>query len=197
MAELVIKPILPSPSPTSTQPWYAVRIRSGAEVRVEGALRSRGFHPFLPTYVTSRVYSDRIKKVKSALFPGYLFCSFTLEQRVQLLQCEGVESIVCFGNVPARIPNCEIDAIIRVVESGQSSEPWPHLQTGDQVTVQVGSLKGVSGYLLQTRGSDRLLLSISLLQRSISVEIDRSWVRPVVQNAVYRLDSALNQSLPL
>ncbi len=184
MAELGLNPLLPSHLPTSGQPWYAVRIRSGAEVRVEGALKGRGFHPFLPTYITSRVYSDRIKKVKSALFPGYLFCGFTLEQRVQLLQCEGVESIVCFGNVPARIPDCEIDAIIRVVESGQSSEPWPYLQTGDQVTVQVGSLKGVSGYLLQTKGSDRLLLSISLLQRSISVEIDRSWVRPVVQNVI-------------
>jgi transcription antitermination factor NusG len=170
---------------SASKPWYAVRVRSSSEMRVAAALQRRGFDPFVPTYVASRCYSDRIKKVMSALFPGYLFCYFTMEQRDPLLQCDGVESIVSFGNLPAEIPDSEIRAIQRVVESGQNSEPWPYLQTGDQVTVQFGSLKGITGCLLQTKGVDRLLLSVSLLQRSISVEIDRTWVRPLVHTGVH------------
>ena len=66
MAELAVNH-KSSPSPRLTcQPWYAVRVRSSAEVRVAAALQHRGYHPFLPTYIASKCYSDRIKKVTAA-----------------------------------------------------------------------------------------------------------------------------------
>jgi hypothetical protein len=39
-------------------------------------------------------------------------------------------------------------------------------------------LRGTSGILQRFRNQDRLVISVSLLQRSVAVEIDRSCVRP-------------------
>jgi hypothetical protein len=45
--------------------------------------------------------------------------------------------------------------------------------------VEQGALRDLEGILLQTKGTDRLVLSVSLLQRSLAVEIDRDCVAPI------------------
>ena len=147
-------------------------------------LERKGYELFLPTYIESRPYSDRIKKVKSALFPGYIFGRFDVNRRLPILQSDGVERIVGVGQVAQPIADAEIQAIRAVAASGLNAEPWPYLRTGDRVMVQFGGLTGITGELVQMKGSplsgnQRLVLSIHLLQRSISVEIDRTWVRPL------------------
>lgn len=133
---------------------------------------------FLPTRLESRRYSDRIRKVYSALFPGYIFARLDVEKRLPILQTAGVEHIVGLGSTPHPVSDAEIHAVQTVVRSGIETQPWSYLQAGDPVTIQYGSLTGVSGQLVQFKGQARLVLAIHLLQRSISVEIDRSWVRP-------------------
>jgi transcriptional antiterminator NusG len=168
----------------SNYPWYAIKVRTSSEERVARALEGKGYELFLPTYVESRRYSDRIKKVKSALFPGYIFGRFDVNRRLPILQSEGVEHIVGIGQVAEPIADAEIQAIRAVAACGMNAEPWPYLREGDRVMVQFGGLTGVIGELVQMKGNplhgnQRLVLSIHLLQRSISVEIDRGWVRPL------------------
>jgi hypothetical protein len=47
---------------------------------------------------------------------------------------------------------------------------------GQRVRVTSGPLCGACGTLLANRGANRLVLSITLLQRSVSVEVDLRWV---------------------
>jgi transcription antitermination factor NusG len=63
--------------------------------------------------------------------------------------------------------------------SGFAAKSWPYLKVGQKVRVEVGSLSGVEGILLRDKGSDRLVLSVTVLQRSVSVELDRAWIRPM------------------
>lgn len=166
------------PIPYKIHPWYALKVRTRAEDRVLEGLLAKGYPSFLPTYVESRRYSDRIKTVKAALFPGYLFCRFDATRILPVLTTAGVEYVVGFGGVPQPLPDSEIEALEAIAQSGVSSQPWPFLRTGHRVRIQFGALTGVEGLLVRTQGSERLVLSVELLQRSISVEIDRSWVRP-------------------
>lgn len=159
-------------------PWFALKVRSSGEARVKSFLDHKGYDIFLPTYVESRKYSDRIKKIDAPLFPGYLFCRLDVEKRLPVLKTPGVDSVIGVAGNPQPIDESEIDAIRRVVQSGASAIPWPYLRAGDIVEIQFGSLSGLRGILLNIRGKDRLILSVNLLQRSISVEIDRTWVRP-------------------
>ena len=91
--------------------------------------------------------------------------------------------LVGAGNQPSPIPDSEIAAIQRVVESGATAIPWPYLAAGQRIRIEFGALAGLEGLVAQVRGSDRLVLSVHLLQRSVCVEIDRSWIRPLAAAA--------------
>jgi transcription antitermination factor NusG len=72
-----------------------------------------------------------------------------------------------------------MEAIQRVVSSGFRAEPWPYLQVGQQVRIEDGALRGLEGILTSFRGSRRIVVSVSLLCRSVALEIDRSGVCPI------------------
>ena len=160
-------------------PWYAVKVRTSGEIKVRQALESKDYLVFLPTYLEGRKYSDRIKKVEAALFSGYLFARLDVNNRLPLLQTPGVEGIVRFGEEFEPVKEEEILAIQKLIGSGAKAVPWPYLKEGDRVRVQFGAMEGVEGILVKEKGQDRLVLSVHLLQRSVSVEIDRSWIRPI------------------
>lgn len=166
-------------SPAIPLPWYALKVRNGGEALVNIALMNKSYETFLPAHLEARVYSDRIKKVPVPLFPGYLFCRLDPSRRVPVLRTNGVAYIVSVENRPAPIPEEEISAIVQVVQSGRNAKPWPYLKSGDRVRVVLGSMAGVEGILVSEKGADRLLVSVDILQRSVSVDIDRSWIRPL------------------
>lgn len=166
--------IVPSPLP-----WFALKVRARSESLVSECLVNKGYETFLPSYFESRRYSDRIVKVAAALFPGYLFCQLDPNRRLPVLTTPGVERIVGFARGPESIPEAELDAIRRVLESGAQAIPWPYLKTGQKVRIEYGALTGVEGLVIRIRGEERLILSVDLLQRSICVDIDRSWIRPL------------------
>ena len=165
-------------------PWYALKVRTGAEPRVKTALENKGYPVFLPTWLDCRRYSDRIKKVQAPLFSGYLFCRLNAQERLPVLTTPWVDSIVGVGGEPRAIEEQEIAAIQRVVDAGSSPVPWPYLREGESVRIQFGPFTGLEGFVLRADGKERLVLSVHLLQRSIAVEIDRTHIRPVSYRAL-------------
>jgi transcription termination/antitermination protein NusG len=159
--------------------WYALKVRSRAEATASAALRSRGYDPYYPTRAQQRRYSDRVKRVEEAILPGYLFCKFDPQKKVGILSSAAVEYIVGVGGVPAPIPDQEIANVRRAVEAGGIASPY--IRKGEQVLVTSGVLAGVQGILARDDGGDRLVVSIELLNRSVSVEINRQDVRPVLR----------------
>ncbi len=159
--------------------WYALKVRSRGEEAVKTQLAGKGYDLFLPTLTESRKYTDRIKKVEVAVFPGYLFCRLDPEHRLPILKTPGVDYVVGRGKLPEPIPEEEISALQKALSSGLTLQPWPYLTVGERVLIQFGSMMGVEGILVGTKGQERLVLSVTLLQRSVSVEIDRAWVRPL------------------
>jgi transcription antitermination factor NusG len=164
-------------------PWFALRVRSRAEQFVGTALSGKGYEVFLPSYLECRRYSSCVKKVDAALFPGYLFCRLDVNRRLPVLSTCGVEHVVSIAGVPHPIEDTEIAAIRRVVESKLATVPWPYLKVGNPVRIEFGPLAGLEGLVVLEKSRDRLVLSVHLLQRSVAVEIDRSWVRPLAPAA--------------
>jgi transcriptional antiterminator NusG len=113
------------------------------------------------------------------LFPGYLFCQFDINSRFPILSVPGVNFIVGTGKTPIPIAMSEIEAIRTLVTSGLAYEPHPYLDVGQLVQIEYGSLAGLTGLIVEVKDSCRLVLSINLLMRSVSAEIDRRWVRPI------------------
>jgi transcription antitermination factor NusG len=143
-------------------------------------LANKGFEHFLPVYHCSRKWSDRIKKVERPLFPGYVFCRLNTSERIlPVLTIPGVLHLVGAGKIPVPVPDAEIQAIRTLLQTDLSAAPWPDIPAGIRVQIERGPLAGLEGVVVEAEGSHRLLLSVSLLQRSVSVRIERSWARPV------------------
>jgi transcription antitermination factor NusG len=168
-----------NPEISITLPWFALSVRPRRERFAATLLRNKGYTEYLPLIRRSKLQSSQKRTAESALFPGYLFCRLDPGNRLPVLTTPWVNSIVGVGNVPIPIPEEEITSVRTLVESGIAAEPWPFLHAGQRVRIDSGTLSGVDGILLSFKKQQRLVVSISLLQRSVAVEIDRDWVSPL------------------
>jgi transcription antitermination factor NusG len=159
--------------------WFALQVRSRWEGTTTGLLRGKGLETLLPTYTTRRKWSDRFKVVEAPLFPGYVFCRFDIHNRLPVLITPGVISVVGRGKTPIAVDDKEILSIQAAIGSGIQMEPWPYLEIGERVRVKDDVLDGMEGILTNFRGSDRVVISVTLLRRSVALEIDRSRISPL------------------
>ncbi len=157
-------------------PWFALQVHARREKTVADLLRFRGCDPFLPLHMERRRWSDRVKKVEAPLFPGYLFCRLSDRNQAAALFTHGVIRILGSGCNPIPVEEDEMAAIHRLTQAGVSSSPWPFLQVGKKVRVEQGSLQGLEGILVDCKGQHRLVISVTLLQRSLALEVERDWV---------------------
>ena len=98
-------------------------------------IATKGIEAFLPTIARWSRWKDRKKKIDWPLFPGYCFARFDPDQRLPILNCSGVVSIVSFNSEIAPIPEHEIDGIRRLVESDLQFDPCPLIREGMMVEV--------------------------------------------------------------
>jgi len=159
--------------------WYALQVKSRKEEYIASQIEAQGFECLLPLYKSVRKWSDRIKELEQPLFPGYLFCKFDFQNRRTVVTTPGVLQVVGYGRTPIPVAEQEIQALQLAVSSGIPRQPWPYLEVGQRVRVIYGTLTGLEGILVNMKGNHRVILSVSLLQRSVAMEVEASWLVPV------------------
>lgn len=159
--------------------WFAVHTRHQHEKTIAGILESKGFEVFLPLYSEIRQWRDRLKRVELPLFSCYVFLRGDLDRRLAILTTPGVHGLVASAGRLAGIPEFEIEAVREVVMSRVKVEPYPYLRCGDRVRVKTGALSGLEGFLVRKKAQTRLVISVSLLERSVAAEVDARSVERV------------------
>jgi transcription antitermination factor NusG len=169
--------------------WFAFRVRPRHEKQVSIALRQKGFAEFLPLYKSRRQWADRIQVVEMPLFPGYIFCSTVRSSIVPVLMTGGVIDVVRAGNHALAADRAEIEALQKTVAVKVPLESWPYTEAGPSGSVSIlrGPLAGLSGILVEVRHSQRLILSVNLLRRSVLVEVHPDWVSPFASPVAERM----------
>jgi transcription antitermination factor NusG len=162
-----------------TGQWYALYVRSRHEKVVESGLRGKGYCVFSPFYRTKRKRIDRITVIDVPLFPGYVFCYFDSNKRLPILTTPGIVRIVGPGNRPEPVDDTEIASIRTLALSGQPVQPWPFLRSGQRIRLQAGPLMGAEGIFLRVKDEYHLVVSMTLLQRAVSVVIEKDAVAPL------------------
>ena len=162
----------------NTPAWFAVWTRSRHEQVVREQIQEKGIEAFLPTVTKWSRWKDRRKKIDWPLFPGYCFARFDPADRLSVLKCTGVVSIVSFNGDIAPIPDLEIDSLRKLVTSELQYDPCPLIKEGTMVEVVHGPLKGVVGRLLRKGAHARLMLAVDLIGQAVSVEVDAADVKP-------------------
>jgi transcription elongation factor/antiterminator RfaH len=154
--------------------WYAIQTFPRHEKTVAEHLQSEGVECLLPLIVRVRKWSDRKQNVSLPLFPGYAFVRLneSRRDRVRVLRRPGVVRFVGTSQGPIPLAAHEINHVRQLMENKVSCEPHPYLQAGQKVRVRDGALRGVEGILVRGASNDSLVLSVSLIQRSISIQIE-------------------------
>src|SRR5580698_10796503 len=151
--------------------WYALYTRHQHEKMVHQVLTNKGFDTFLPLYATTHNWKDRTKSLTLPLFPCYVFLKGGIERRLQILTTPGIYGLVSSAGQPAAIPDIEIEAIRRVIESGARVEAHPYLKCGNWVRVKSGPLTGIEGILVRKKSTSRLVLSVEILGTAAAIEV--------------------------
>lgn len=169
--------------------WFALQTRSRHEKVVESQLELRQVEHFLPMMKRVSQWTDRKKEVRVPLFAGYCFARFSMDDRVPVLKSQGVVRLVGSADKPEPIPDEEINALKRLISNPCNYMCHPYLKEGMLVEVINGPMQGVKGRLIRGTRNSRLVLSISLIQRSVSIEINADDVTVLSDNQnskVYR-----------
>jgi transcription antitermination factor NusG len=163
---------LASPSVTECAQWFALVVKPRFDKAVAQALESKGYETLVPVYKKYHKYGGRSKQFELPLFPGYVCCRFDVQARLPILTTPGVVRVLGVRNVPVPLSDTEINSLQTAIKSQLPVQPCPFVNAGQRVRIHSGVLAGVEGIVLGLKGGLRLILSITLLQRSVLLEID-------------------------
>ena len=164
-----------SSSDSVSRQWVAVRVKSNFEQYVSSSIKGKNLEEFCPTYVRKK-QDDNHSEVRVPLFPGYLFCRLDYKERLPVLKIPGVVGFVGAGKQPLPVKEEEISAVRRMVESRLPVWPCPFLYAGQRIRLKAGPLCGVEGSILSVTGAWQIVVTVSLLQRSVAVNVDPDWI---------------------
>jgi len=166
-------------NPVENKSWYAVYTIVRHEKTVNSSLVEKDIESYLPLKKTISRWKDRKKKVYFPLFPGYVFVNIDISHKLSVLKIPGVVHILGISGNPTPIPYEQIESIKTLLESDLSFVDYPYLVEGNEVIVVNGILQGVRGRVVERRGEHKLILSVDLIKRSVSLELDINDVEPI------------------
>lgn len=161
---------------SSERKWFVLVVKPRHEKAADQILANKGFETFLPLYLRRHHYGSRKREYELPLFPGYLFCRFDSQARLPVLNTPSVIQVAGAGRTPLPVDETEVESLRIVAASRFALTPHPYLDVGHKVRIDAGPLAGIEGIVIKLKNSLRLVLSITMLQRSVAVELDRTQV---------------------
>jgi transcription antitermination factor NusG len=153
--------------------WYAVHTKARHEKRVAALFDEKHICTFLPLLHQIHRWSDRRCKVEVPMFSCYAFVHVVqaIDERLKILRTPGVLGFVGCERQGTPIPREQIESLRTAISQNIPCLPHPFVNAGMRVRIRGGSLDGVEG-ILERQGSDQsLVVSVELLQRSISIRV--------------------------
>jgi transcription antitermination factor NusG len=156
--------------------WRVLWTHSNCEQLLSDQLSAQGFEVFLPMadVWSSRAGVRRLERLP--VFRGYAFLRHAMDKATYLQVCRARGLVRILGERWDRldfVPDAEIEAIRRLVQSRLPMLPHPYLKNGQRVRITHGPLADLEGFIVRVKPKKGLLVvSLNLLQRSVAVELD-------------------------
>src|SRR5215510_81910 len=162
--------------------WFAVFTVPRHEKKIEAHFGLREIESFLPLYCRQRQWKDGSRGlVQFPLFSNYIFVRIGCGERVSVLKVPGVIYIVG-GPKPLPVPDSYIHFLREGLRDGKI-EPHPYLTTGTRVRIRSGVMTGMEGLLLRKKYNFRVVLTLDLIMKSVTVEVDMEDIEPLARMA--------------
>lgn len=159
-------------------PWMVLRTRSRHENKVETMLQEKQITAYLPKCKVVRSSNGRKRVIEMPLFPGYVFVRPRLDQFDGIRYIRGSCGLVFADNKPGTLPERDIEAVKKLVDSGAELSIDPELVSGRRIRIVDGPFMGVEGILVSARNQQHLVVNVDMLGSSVRVEVDRHAIQP-------------------
>jgi len=162
--------------------WYALYTKPRHEFKAASYLSQLEIENYLPTIEVMKQWSDRKKKIVEPLFKSYIFIFGNEKERLQALQNDAVISTVSFQGRPAKIPECQILNLKRLLEEKHEIFVSDLIEVGAKVKISEGPFSGVEGIVVQRDGKGQMLgVSVDLLRRSVLVRLPKESIIKTIE----------------
>ena len=157
-------------------PWWIVYVRSRQEKALARHLERSGVPFYLPQVEKRMRRQGRTYFSYHPLFSGYLFLRPRQEQRLTVWQTRLLVNTI--DVVDQQLLGGELAQLHALEQQGATLVPHPWIGPGDEVKITDGAFQGYRGLVIREKGQTRLVVSVTMLQKSIAVEFERDILAP-------------------
>ena len=156
---------------TADAPWEIAHVRSRREKAIARLLLDAAIPFYLPQVQQTRKTSGRTLVSHLPLFPGYVFLRRVDALRQTLWRTSAVANMIEVADQMQL--TAELLQIRMLQAKGAVLTPHVDLVVGDAVRIRDGVFSGYTGIVTDERGALRLIVSVSVLKKSVAVEFPR------------------------
>ena len=158
-------------------PWSVAHVKGRAEKALARHLSAFRIPFYLPLGQRRTRRSGRSFVSYIPLFPGYVFLRGGAPSRTQALRSNFILRLL---EVPDQgLLDLELGQLRAIEGTGAPLVPFPWLGPGDAIRIREGPFRGCLGVVVREKGAERLVVSVSMLRRSVAVELERDALAPV------------------
>ncbi len=162
--------------------WFICYCKSRAEKKIYNHLQQLGLTSYLPLKTVVRQWSDRKKKVKTPMFPGYIFIQTSKKELSFICSLPNIVGPVKIGKEWGVLSQKSLDDIMQIEKSGYViDESEVSFSGGEIVDITFGPLNGLKGMILHELGNHLLVVEINELASSVKVQIPKSYIQKNVE----------------
>jgi transcriptional antiterminator RfaH len=149
--------------------WYLIYTRPQHEKKVACELVEKNLSFLLATTKVLRKWHDRNKLIDAPLFPSYIFVFLAnVVDYHTSIEIEGVVNYVKFGKEIAIVKENIVTNLKALLDCGTNIELSANrFEIGQQVKITQGCLTGLSCEIAEYRNEKKILVRISLLNRTV------------------------------
>lgn len=162
------------PRDRDNRAWYLIYTKPRSEQRACSRLNEQGYVTYLPRCRVNKVYRSKRTVIIETAFPNYLFIRLDeqLDNWAPIRSTPGVNHLVRFGAMPARVP----EEFIEAMQSNEDAEGYqqmrqPILSPGDPIRIVAGPMAGLEAIYSASKGSDRVLIMLDIIGKLTRVEL--------------------------
>jgi transcription antitermination factor NusG len=158
------------------QPWWVAHLRSRQEKAFARYLQQYEIPYYLPQMEKKVRRGGRTITSYLPLFGGYVFFKGKPGDTDRAIRSHLIANLLKAEDQNEL--NRELKQLHELQLTDRKLVPYPYVACGDSVTITEGVFKGFHGVVVRERGTERLVVSVSLIRQSAAVEIDREFLRP-------------------
>lgn len=168
---------LAPPDVREVRSWWVMHTKARQEKSLARDLRALAIPYYLPTVPQTKVVRGRKQTSQIPLFTSYVFVFGTDPERHTTMMTNRVAHFLPVTD-PQLLTRQLLD-LSRLIGAGAPLTVESRIKAGDRVRVKSGSLAGVEGTVIARRRKCRLIVSVSLIQQGVSIEIDDHLLEPL------------------